>query len=108
MSGNIINSTDSNFKADVLDSDIPVLVDFWAAWCGPCKMIAPVLDALSSEYAGKIKIVKVDVDANQQTPSDFGVRGIPALFIFKNGQKVDQHIGAAPRSQLVSFIEKNI
>ncbi|HEY4714269.1 MAG TPA: thioredoxin [Aquirhabdus sp.] len=104
----IINTTDSNFKADVLDSDIPVLVDFWASWCAPCKQIAPVLEALSAEYDGKIKIVKVDVTANEQTSIDYNIRNIPALLIFKNGKKVDQKVGAAPRSQLAAFIEQHI
>ncbi len=104
----IINTSDSNFKADVLDSDIPVLVDFWASWCAPCKQIAPVLEALSAEYDGKIKIVKVDVTANEQTSADYNIRNIPALLIFKNGEKVDQKVGSAPRSQLVAFIEQHI
>jgi len=104
----IINTSDSNFKADVLDSDIPVLVDFWASWCAPCKQIAPVLEALSAEYDGKIKIVKVDVTANEQTSADYNIRNIPALLIFKNGAKVDQKVGSAPRSQLVAFIEQHI
>jgi len=101
----IIHVTDNSFDADVLQSDVPVLVDFWAAWCGPCKMIAPVLDELAGQYAGKIKIAKVDVDANKETPAKYGIRGIPTLIVFKGGSVESTKVGALSRSQLVEFIE---
>ncbi|MEB3767997.1 thioredoxin [Acinetobacter sp. MD2] len=105
---NLINTTDTDFQTDVLGSDVPVLVDFWAAWCGPCKAIAPVLEDLSREYEGKVKIVKVDVTACEQTSVNYNIRNIPALLLFKNGEVVAQQIGAVPRSKLVSFIDENI
>lgn len=105
---NLVNTTDSNFKNDVLESETPVLVDFWAGWCGPCKAIAPVLDDLSREYNGKIKIVKVDVTSCEETAVNYNIRNIPALLLFKNGEVVAQQIGAVPRSKLVSFIDENI
>lgn len=108
MSGNIVNTTDANFEADVLNSDIPVIVDFWAAWCAPCKAIAPVLEVLSTEYEGKVKIVKVDVTACEATAVNYNIRNIPALLMFKNGEVVAQQIGAVPKSKLVSFIDENI
>ncbi len=108
MSDNIVHATDASFEADVLNSDIPVLVDFWAEWCGPCKMIAPVLDDLAEEYADKIKVVKVDVDANNETPSKFGVRGIPTLIIFKGGNADATKVGALSKTQLKEFIEGSL
>jgi thioredoxin 1 len=108
MSGNIVNTTDANFEADVLQSDTPVLVDFWAGWCAPCKAIAPVLEDLSNEYAGKVKIVKVDVTACEDTAVKYNIRNIPALLMFKNGEVVAQQVGAAPRSKLAAFIDQNI
>ncbi|GAB3047351.1 thioredoxin [Acinetobacter apis] len=105
---NLVNTTDNNFKTDVLESETPVLVDFWAGWCGPCKAIAPVLDDLSREYDGKIKIVKVDVTSCEETAVNYNIRNIPALLLFKNGEVVAQQIGAVPRSKLVSFIDENI
>ena len=104
----IVYATDASFEADVINSDIPVLVDFWAEWCGPCKMIAPVLDDLATEYAGKVKIVKVDVDANSDTPAKFGVRGIPTLIVFKNGEAAATKVGALSKTQLMEFVDANI
>ena len=100
--------TDATFDAEVRQSDIPVVVDFWAEWCGPCRMIGPALEELSVEYEGKVKIVKVNVDENSQSPSQLGVRGIPALFLFKNGEVVSNKIGAAPKASLASWIQSAI
>ena len=102
MSANIVNTTDADFQADVLDSQTPVLVDFWAAWCAPCKAIAPVLEDLSQEYEGKVKIVKVDVTSCEETAVKYNIRNIPALLLFKDGQVVAQQVGAAPRSKLAA------
>ncbi|NRB37274.1 MAG: thioredoxin TrxA [Pseudomonadales bacterium] len=104
----IVYATDASFDADVINSDIPVLVDFWAEWCGPCKMIAPVLDDLATTYAGKVKIAKVDVDANTETPAKFGVRGIPTLILFKNGEAAATKVGALSKTQLMEFVDANI
>ena len=97
--------TDATFDEEVKQSDIPVIVDFWAEWCGPCKQIGPALEELSSEYEGRVKIVKVNVDENPQSPGSLGVRGIPALFMFKGGEAVDQKIGAAPKTVLKDWID---
>ena len=108
MSEHIKHITDASFESDVLKSDKPVLVDFWAEWCGPCKMIAPILEEVAKEYEGKVIIAKIDVDANQDTPAKFGVRGIPTLILFKNGVAAAQKVGALAKGQLTTFIDSNI
>ena len=108
MSENIKHVSDSSFEMDVLKSDKPVLVDFWAEWCGPCKMIAPMLEEVAKEYEGKILIAKIDVDANQAVPAKFNIRGIPTLILFKNGVPAAQKVGALAKGQLTSFIDSNI
>jgi thioredoxin 1 len=100
--------TDDSFEAEVLKSDIPVVVDFWAEWCGPCKQIGPALEELSSEMEGQVKIAKVDVDSNPNSPTQLGVRGIPALFLFKDGQVVSNKTGAAPKAAIQSWITDSI
>ena len=105
-SDKVLEFTDAQFDADVLKSDGPVLVDFWATWCAPCKAIAPVLDQLAEEYDGKVKIGKVNVDENPATPGQYGVRGIPTMILFKDGEVVDQLVGAVPKNQIASLLEK--
>ncbi|NYS24826.1 thioredoxin [Rhodobacteraceae bacterium 2376] len=100
--------SDATFDQEVRQSDIPVVVDFWAEWCGPCKQIGPALEELSDEYAGRVKIVKVNVDENPNTPAQMGIRGIPALFLFKDGQPVSNKVGAAPKSALQSWIDSAV
>ncbi len=104
----IVNVTDETFEKEVLQVDGPVLVDFWAPWCGPCKMIAPLLEELSGTYDGKIKICKVDVDSNKETPTKFNIRGIPTLTIFKNGSAESTKVGALSRAQLTDFIDSSL
>lgn len=109
MSSELIKHVnDASFDGDVLKSDSPVLVDYWAEWCGPCKMIAPILDEISGEYEGKLKVAKMNVDENTETPAKYGIRGIPTLMLFKNGAVVATKVGALSKSQLASFIESNI
>ncbi|MCS6997129.1 MAG: thioredoxin TrxA [Casimicrobiaceae bacterium] len=108
MSELITNVTDASFETEVLRSDKPVLVDFWAEWCGPCKMIAPILEEVAASHAERIKVVKVDVDQNRQAAAQYGVRGIPTLMIFKNGQLTGQQVGALSKAQLTAFIEANL
>ncbi len=108
MSEQIVHVTDATFEEEVIKSDIPVLVDYWAEWCGPCKMIAPVLDELAAEYDGKVKICKVDVDSNQETAARFGVRGIPTLMIFDKGDAQGQKVGALSKNQLSEFINTTV
>ena len=103
----ITQVTDATFEDEVIGSNIPVVVDFWAEWCVPCKQIAPALEELASEYEGEIIIAKVNVDDNPISPSKFGVRGIPALFLFKNGEMVSSKVGASPKASLQSWIEEN-
>lgn len=103
-----VEVTDTNFKNEVLDAKTPVLIDFWAEWCGPCKMIDPIVDELAREYAGKLKVGKVDVDNNQQISMQFGIRSIPTLLIFKNGKVVDQIVGAVPKRTLADKISKHL
>ncbi|CWX17689.1 TPA: thioredoxin [Haemophilus influenzae] len=104
----VLHINDADFESVVVNSDIPVLLDFWAPWCGPCKMIAPVLDELALEFAGKVKIVKMNVDDNQATPAQFGVRSIPTLLLIKNGQVVATQVGALAKTQLANFINQHI
>jgi thioredoxin 1 len=108
MSEHIHYISDESFEQEVLQSQLPVLVDYWADWCGPCKMIAPILDEVAQEYAGKIKITKLNIDENQATPPKFGIRGIPTLMIFKNGNVEATKVGALSKSQLTAFIDSNI
>ena len=108
MSDSIIHVTDANFETEVLKSADPVLVDYWADWCGPCKMLAPVLDEIASEYAGKVKVAKLNIDENPGTPPRYGIRGIPTLMLFKDGEVEATKIGAVSKSQLTAFIDSNL
>ena len=108
MAENILHTNDEGFDTDVLQSEKPVLVDYWAEWCGPCKMIAPILEEVASEYGEKIKVCKMNIDENQETPPRYGIRGIPTLILFKNGEVEATKVGALSKTQLQSFLNDNI
>lgn len=108
MSEHITYLSDASFEQEVLQSQLPVLVDYWAEWCGPCKMIAPILDEISKEYAGRLKVGKLNIDDNNQTPPKYGIRGIPTLMLFKNGNVEATKVGALSKSQLTAFIDSNL
>ena len=108
MSSDIVYVTDNSFEQDVIQSEIPVLVDYWAEWCGPCKMIAPILEEIVGDYAGKLKVAKLNIDENSATPPKYGIRGIPTLMIFKNGDVEATKVGALSKSQLTAFIDSNL
>ena len=106
--GQIVHTSDANFATDVLKADKPVLLDFWAEWCGPCKMIAPILDEIAQEYQDRVQIAKLNIDENPQTPPKFGIRGIPTLILFKNGAVEAQKVGAVSKSQLATFLDQHL
>ena len=108
MAGDVINIGDSDFQKQVLDSQQPVLVDFWATWCAPCRAIAPSVEALSGQYKGQVTFAKMDIDANQDTPQKYGIRSIPTLLLFKGGKVVDQIVGAVPKTRIEEVIRKNL
>ncbi len=108
MSEHIVHITDDTFEAEVLKAAQPVLVDYWAEWCGPCRMIGPILDELAVEYADRIKVCKLNVDENQNTPPKYGIRGIPTLMLFRNGQVEATKVGAQSKSQLAAFLDSNL
>ncbi len=108
MSEHIHYVTDATFEQEVLQSPLPVLVDYWADWCGPCKMISPILDEISKEYNGRVKVCKLNIDDNQATPPKYGIRGIPTLMLFKNGNVEATKVGALSKSQLTAFVDSNI
>jgi thioredoxin 1 len=108
VSERIVHTTDSDFEKDVVNSDRPVLLDFWAEWCGPCKMIAPALDAIAEEYGDRLRVVKLNIDENPQTPPKYNIRGIPTLLLFRDGAVAAQQVGAVSRTQLESFLETHL
>ncbi len=108
MSGKIIQTSDDTFEQDVLKSDVPVLLDFWAEWCGPCKAIAPLLDEIAGEYGDRLRIAKLNIDDNRQTPLKYGVRGIPTLILFKNGAPEAQQVGLVAKSKLTALLEQHL
>lgn len=108
MSDKILYTSDAAFEEDVLKADQPVLVDYWAEWCGPCKMIAPILDEIAEEYAGKVKVAKLNIDENPSTPPKYGIRGIPTLMLFKNGDVEATKVGALSKSQLTAFLDQHL
>jgi len=108
MSEHIVHVTDDSFEQDVLQSEMPVLVDYWAEWCGPCKMIGPLLNEIADEYQGKLKVAKLNIDENSATPPQYGIRGIPTLMLFKNGSAAATKVGALSKGQLADFINSNL
>jgi len=108
VSGNIVHTSDATFESDVLKSDLPVLLDFWAEWCGPCKAIAPILDDIAKDYQGRVKIAKLNIDDNRQTPVRYGVRGIPTLILFKNGAPEAQQVGLVGKSKLAALLDQHL
>ncbi len=105
-SADLVTITDQNFQSEVLASDVPVLVDFWATWCGPCRAIAPAVEELAAQYKGKLKVGKMDIDAHQDTPAKYGIMSIPTLLVFKNGQVADQIVGAVPKAKLDAMVKR--